>query len=106
MINTCNLQPLYSHQKSYYGKAKVVSLNEHTHGLYSYGELVAAVKDREVRLTYYWDYSTTTSKHVHEFLAQYVFGFNSFTTQGLRNSIKFFEGDSDLFRRWGFNRTL
>ena len=106
MKNPCNLQPIYSHQKSFYGRAKVLKLDEHTYGLYSYGELVAAVKDKEVRLCYYWDYSRTTCKHVHEFLAQYAFGFNGFSIQGLRNSIRFFKGDDVLFRRWGFNRIL
>lgn len=100
------LQPVYSSRKSFYGKAKVLSLNEHTHALYSYGELVAAVKDGEVRLCYYWDYSSTTCRHVHEFLAQYAFGFDGFTTQALRNSLRFFKGDYVLFRSWGFNGTL
>lgn len=106
MQNPCNLQPVYSSRKSFYGKAKVLKLDEHTYGLYSYGELVAAVRNNEVKLCCYWDYSSTTRRHVREFLAQYAFGFDGFTTQALHNSIEFFEGDLDLFRRWGFNRTL
>lgn len=106
MKNPCNLQPIYSSRKSFYGKAKVLCLDTHTYGLYSYGELVAAVKNSEVRLCYYWDYSSTTCRHVHEFLAQYAFGFDDFTTQALRNSLRFFKADYSLFRSWGFYRTL
>lgn len=106
MENLKNLQPIYSSRKSFYGKAKVLSLNETTHALYSYGELVAAVKDNEVRLCYYWDCSSTTTRHIHEFLAQYAFGFDYFTTQALRNSLRFFKGDYILLRSWGFNGTL
>ena len=106
MENLKYLQPVYSSQRSYYGKAKVLSLDEHTHGLYSYGELVAAVRNNEVKLCYYWDYSRTTVKHVHEFLAQYAFGFDEYTPQALRNSFRFFEGDYVTLRSWGFNGTL
>ena len=105
MKKVFNLQAIYSPRKSFYGKAKVVSLDEHTHALYSYGGPVAAVKDNQVILLSDWCCSTTTSRHVHEFLAQFAFGFDAFTANTIWNSIKFFRGDYVTFRSWGFDRT-
>lgn len=69
------LVPHYENRKSYYGKAVVETCSgEGGFYLYSYGTEAAFVSsvEREITLTWAWDYSATTLRHVREFLAQYA----------------------------------
>jgi hypothetical protein len=61
------LKPEYSRQKSFYKKAKVET-DQGNKKLYSYGTLVAEIKDGKPIV--YGTYSQTTLKHIKEFLQQ------------------------------------
>ena len=65
-----SLNPEYEGRKSYYGKAIVETDNHGTSTLYSYNTKVAEIKDNEVTLFPAWNKSTTTLRHVKEFLKQ------------------------------------
>lgn len=61
------LKPEYSRQKSFYKKAKVET-DQGQQKLYSYGTLVAEIKNGKPIV--YGTYSQTTLRHIKEFLAQ------------------------------------
>ena len=67
------LIPTYDNHKSFYKKAYVISYSDFM-ALESYGSLIAVVnKSGTLELTTYWDYSSTTSRHLAEFLRQWGF---------------------------------
>jgi hypothetical protein len=84
-----DLEPTYSSVQSFYGKARVhtVELGEETvYALYSYNSLIAEVDSKgNVVLTSKWDYSNTTMRHLHEFLKQYA---EDFSTKEIRRQVK------------------
>lgn len=65
------LEPKFLNQKSFYGKAKVIKLDDSIL-LQSYNTIVAEIKDGKAKI-FGW-YSATTTKHIKEFLAQNGFG--------------------------------
>lgn len=72
-LNVYDLEPRYDARKSFYGKAKV---QEDTEGynssiarLYSYDTHVASIKNG-VTAEVYGTYSSTTLRHIKEFLKQ------------------------------------
>lgn len=71
---TKELSPQYDSRKSFYGKARVRTLDDGTEILYSYNTPVVRVKDGQVTLLSRgylgWASSPTTLRHVKEFLQQ------------------------------------
>lgn len=69
-----NLIPFNSRQKSFYGKAKVIDLNNQALALQSYDTIVCIVDYEErgvTKITFPWaNWSATTSRHISEFLEQ------------------------------------
>lgn len=69
-----DLSPQYDSRKSFYGKARVRTLDDGTEILYSYNTPVVRVKDGQVTLLSRgylgWASSQTTLRHVKEFLQQ------------------------------------
>lgn len=63
-----DLQVIYDSAKSFYGKAKVENFFGDDKSLYSYNTLVATIKAN--KLTIYNLQSTTTCRHVREFVRQ------------------------------------
>ena len=63
-----DLSPRYDTRRSFYGKAQTEDDK-----LYSYGTLVAEIKDGRPVLYPDWDYSATTVRHVREWLKQHGF---------------------------------
>ena len=61
----------YGYQKSFYGKAYTLE-NDIIKQLYSYDTLIATInkKFNTVEFTQYSDYSSTTVRHVNDFLRQ------------------------------------
>lgn len=69
MILTVELQP-NDNRKSFYGKAKVVQLDNGTVALQSYSTIVGRIENGEFIRT--WSgYSATTMRHVNAFLAAF-----------------------------------
>ena len=72
-MQVTNLIPLNSRQKSFYGKAKVIDLNDAV-ALKSYDTIVCIVDYEErgvTKITFPWaNWSATTSRHISEFLEQ------------------------------------
>lgn len=64
------LEPKFLNQKSFYGKAKVIKLDDSIL-LQSYSTIVAEVRNGKAKI-FGW-YSATTTKHVKEFLQQMGF---------------------------------
>lgn len=64
------LIPKYDSRKSFYGKAKI-EFSGDTAKLYSYGTLVAEIKGNIPVV--YSTHSTTTLRHIKEFLKQHNF---------------------------------
>ena len=73
---TYELEPRYDTRQSFYGKAKVearkTSKGFYITELYSYGKLVADIKDygELKKYCYYGKYSQTTTRHQKEFFKQ------------------------------------
>lgn len=72
-MQVTDLIPLNSRQKSFYGKAKVIDLNDAV-ALKSYDTIVCVVDYEErgvTKITFPWaNWSATTSRHISEFLEQ------------------------------------
>lgn len=65
------LKPVYDSRASFYGKAQVEILDNGNKVLRSYCTVVASITaDGEVKLHDLWDSSSTTLRHVKEFLLQ------------------------------------
>lgn len=62
------LIPQYDARQNFYNKAIIEAIDDKTIQLYSYGTLVAEIKDGVARV-YGW-YSQTTGRHIREFLKQ------------------------------------
>ena len=71
-----DLTPQYDSRKSFYGKARVDTDNNGKNKLYSYGTLVAEIKDGKPVV--YGTFSATTLRHIKEWLQQN--GFKSGTS--------------------------
>lgn len=69
MTKTYNLEPMYSTQKSFYGKARVKEYSNGAKLLYSYDTLVCCLRPNK-EITYIQYHSLTTGKHINEFLSQ------------------------------------
>ena len=73
-MQVTDLIPLNSRQKSFYGKAKVIDLNDYAVALKSYDTIVCVVDYEErgvTKITFPWaNWSATTSRHISEFLEQ------------------------------------
>lgn len=69
MMNHYNLEPMYSTQKSFYGKAIVTEFSNGGKDLTSYNTRVCSLDENNniVEIGYY---SQTTQKHINEFLQQ------------------------------------
>lgn len=73
---TYELESRYDTRQSFYGKAQVkeyyVNKNITIKELYSYGTLVAEIKEykKETKYIYYGKYSQTTTRHQKEFFKQ------------------------------------
>ena len=63
-----DLIPVFDSRKSFYGKAKVIIMESGEIILQSYDTFVASIKDRKVTIKGF--YSTTTLRHIKEFLKQ------------------------------------
>ena len=72
-MQVTDLIPLNSRQKSFYGKAKVIDLNDAV-ALKSYDTIVCVVDYEErgvTKITFPWaNWSAATSRHISEFLEQ------------------------------------
>ena len=68
-----NLKPQYDSRKSFYGKAKVESDENGNKTLYSYGTKVAEIRNGKPIV--FGLYSTTTTRHIKDFLMQNGFDF-------------------------------
>ena len=64
-----NLQAIYSHTKSHYGKAQVEYLENGHKVLYSYNTKVCEL-DNNNNIIDIGYYSATTSRHINDFLQQ------------------------------------
>lgn len=64
-----NLQAIYSHTKSHYGKAQVEHLENGHKVLYSYNTRVCEL-DNNNNIIDIGYYSATTSRHINDFLMQ------------------------------------
>lgn len=73
------LQPIYSNQKSFYGKAKIIR-EKGTIKLQSYNTIIAKIKNGKLHINGF--YSATTTRHLKEFMQQ-----NGFTT-GTRKQLE------------------
>ena len=62
-----DLMPMYDSRKSFYGKAKVIEM-ENEIVLQSYDTFVASIKEGKVIINGF--YSNTTLRHIKEFLKQ------------------------------------
>lgn len=86
---TKELSPQYDSRKSFYGKARVRTLDDGTEILYSYNTPVVRVKDGQVTLLSRgylgWASSPTTLRHVKEFLQQ-----RGFKTGSVRDIAKLY----------------
>lgn len=69
-MRTFELSPIYSGQKSFGGKAKIV-VYDNCIDLISYDTVVARINNGKVKV--YGYFSQTTAKHINEFLQQYGF---------------------------------
>lgn len=73
-MQVTDLIPLNSRQKFFYGKAKVIDLNDYAIALQSYDTIVCIVDYEEqgiTKITFPWaSWSATTSRHISEFLEQ------------------------------------
>ena len=63
-----DLMPMYTSQKSFYGKAKVIEMESGEIILQSYDTFVASIKEGKVIINGF--YSNTTLRHIKEFLKQ------------------------------------
>lgn len=63
------LQAIYSHTKSHYGKARVEHLENGNKALYSYSTKVCEL-DNNNNIVDIGYYSATTSRHINDFLQQ------------------------------------
>lgn len=61
------LEPIYSNQKSFYGKARAIRENG-TIKLISYSTVVAIIKNGKLHINGF--YSNTTLRHIREFIKQ------------------------------------
>ena len=79
----------YDARQSFYGKAQVESKNGVTK-LYSYNVLVAKInKKNNLVLFPSWDYSSTTLRHVKEFIKQYTtYSFGNMSKSDIEKAIK------------------
>lgn len=83
------LQPIYTHQKSFYGKAKIYKDSKGRIYLMSYATIVAIIydgvlyDDQIARAKVNGWYSRTTANHINDFLSQY--GFKTFTKKQLED---------------------
>lgn len=72
MIRFTELEARYDARQSFYGKAHVIDHGNGRYELQSYDTIVAEVKCGKL----IWDaigrYSTTTNRHIREFIKQYV----------------------------------
>lgn len=57
------LQPIYSNQKSFYGKAKIIREND-TIKLKSYDTIIAEIKNNKLHINGF--YSATSTRHLKE----------------------------------------
>lgn len=73
-MQVTDLIPLNSRQKSFYGKAKVIDLNDYAVALKSYDTIVCVVDYEErgvTKIAFPWaNWSATTARHITEFLEQ------------------------------------
>ena len=78
------LEPIYSNQKSFYGKAIIETIDGVVR-LYSYNTLAAEIVSRETskEFIYMGKYSQTTTRHQKEFFKQ-----NGLTDKEIKELIK------------------
>lgn len=88
------LSPQYDARKSFYGKAKVVTDSDGTQILYSYNTPVAEIKNGKAILRAMWDSSSTTLRHVKEFLRQ-----NGFEVGSKAQLAKMYGGANESLKR-------
>ena len=70
-MNTYEMIPLHDSRKSFYGKARIIELDNGTKQLQSYNTIVCQIDTKGV-FTQLWDgHSTTTSRHIKEFKKQF-----------------------------------
>lgn len=79
-----NLEPIYTTQKSFYGKATVEHLDNGHKALYSYNTRVCELNDDNqiIEIGYY---SQTTARHINDFIMQN--GHNKMTKKEIENYI-------------------
>lgn len=87
------LKPVFNRQKSFYGKAKIIIKKDKLE-LYSYDTLVAEIERDGNKCRVFLDndndlYSSTTSRHIKDFMFQ----------NGIMFGTKF-----DIIRRYGVKR--
>lgn len=71
MDNTYELKPIYTNQKSFYGKALIKDTKDEGLVLYSYNTKVAQKHNQVLKITHNKNYLTsTTLKHIKEFMQQ------------------------------------
>ncbi|VEV88377.1 Hypothetical protein, partial [Staphylococcus phage Stab23] len=82
MINAYNLESIYSNQKSFYGKARVIEMENGYKILTSYNTIVSEI-DENNNIVFVNYHSQTTAKHINEFLMQN--GHNKMTKKEIEN---------------------
>ena len=78
-----DMTPQYDARQSFYGKARVEDNNGEL-TLYSYNTPVAKISNGKVELLPKWDFSSTTLRHIKEFLKQN--GFEATSLSQIRNT--------------------
>ena len=70
-VKAFKLEPSYTNQKSFYGKAIVIKDDNGNKYLQSYDTVVCAI-DKKGDFHRFWDdYSATTMNHINDFIYQY-----------------------------------
>lgn len=87
MNNTYELKPIYTNQKSFYGKALVKDTKGEGLVLYSYNTKVAQKKNQVLKVTHNKNHLTsTTLKHIKEFMQQ--LGYSKMTKNEILNEFE------------------
>jgi len=82
-MNEKQLIPKYDNRNSFYGKA-IIKKEDNKVLLYSYNTLVAIYDHNNNTMTIKGWFSSTTARHINEFLQQY--GFDELTTKEMEKS--------------------
>jgi len=72
MTTFTELMAIHDSRKSFYGKAQVIDYHNGVYELQSYETIVARIENGTVTKSDIGVYSTTTNRHIREFIKQYA----------------------------------